>query len=924
MSAISPTFPYSAVSSSVSSNESSSEEEDDYSKLLTTVIKSSNKYSKILQQRKLEEEGLSSLDEDGDEEGGQEEGDMEDDFHRYEKSANKGEIGVISPGTAKHEKKISLSSSSLVSEDDDVNDDNIDHINKIKSTATNVDLSKYDLFRLRYLSTNKHNKFNFAEEYNQLLSVKDKKKKKKRKKKRKHDGDDKSSANGDKVVNKKTIFNIGGNKYFYHQCFSRNALSSLQQIRMENKNEEHAESIQNSLVHDFIMKPRLAKQWMENCNKNYKSISHEKSSINKNPHGFSKLQSIIFPSLNNYHDLFLSTRFQEISFPHEITSVLSLHLLNHIIKSRAVITKNNNKIKLAGIASKQRRDEQLIKYAVSQDKNTAGNDDPNLAERQRKKRRYERKIKREQAKEEKFSSIIHMDPEKMPTKLLESDEDHGDNTVFDKNINRPARGGNGMKPNSKSEALGNLRDQGFTRPKVLILLPVRASAKKYVDTILKYLPSTITNVKNKQKFDAEFGIRPENDILDEQGRRKSEYTRDGRRKPEEWIEMFAKNNDDFFRLGMSINRKSCTLYSDFYESDIILASPLGLRLLTGANGQLDDTKHVDSDFLSSIEILILDQACGMLMQNWKHVQDILSLTNVIPSGLPGSNNGDKKNRIDFSRVLPYYLDGMAKYLRQTIVVSSHTDVRFNAIFSKHCRNISGISKLTVEHYGEMNDVVTASKHVFKRIEVDKKTLSNASHEKHFDYFKRKLYPRLKRICQGLDADEEEYLTTQKNTGTLLFIPSYFDYLRIKQLFLKDKLDPGLLCEYTEANKITRERSYFFHGKSRILLYSERFHYYNRYRIRGIKHLIFYAPPLNPNLYNEMCDLVVSSGNSSVSTHGLNTSRDDTDDRPQISTLFTKFDNFQIERIVGTKRYKSLIKGSDDGQDTYVFAFRDSE
>ena len=183
MSAISPTFPYSAVSSSVSSNESSSEEEDDYSKLLTTVIKSSNKYSKILQQRKLEEEGLSSLDEDGDEEGIQEEGDMEDDFHRYEKSANKGEIGVISPGTAKHEKKISLSSSSLVSEDDDVNDDNIDHINKIKSTATNVDLSKYDLFRLRYLSTNKHNKFNFAEEYNQLLSVKDKKKKKKKKKK---------------------------------------------------------------------------------------------------------------------------------------------------------------------------------------------------------------------------------------------------------------------------------------------------------------------------------------------------------------------------------------------------------------------------------------------------------------------------------------------------------------------------------------------------------------------------------------------------------------------------------------------------------------------------------------------------------------------------------------------------------------------
>ena len=75
---------------------------------------------------------------------------------------------------------------------------------------------------------------------------------------------------------------------------------------------------------------------------------------------------------------------------------------------------------------------------------------------------------------------------------------------------------------------------------------MRASVENYVNLILKYLPSTITNIKNRQKFDAEFGVIPENDILDDQGRRKSEYTRDGRRRPEEWIEMFAKNNDDFF------------------------------------------------------------------------------------------------------------------------------------------------------------------------------------------------------------------------------------------------------------------------------------------------------------------------------------------------------------------------------------------
>ena len=582
----------------------------------------------------------------------------------------------------------------------------------------------------------------------------------------------------------------------------------------------------------------------------------------------------------------------------EISSVLTLHLLNHVLKSRDIIVKNNNKIKLAGIASKQRRDEQMIKHAVLEDtKPSDAKYDDYESERKRKKRRLERKSQREKAKQEKFEAVRNADPEQMPTKLIESDDDGIASTV-----------GNGndlhSKGTSRSETLGNLRDQGFARPKVLILVPVRASVENYVNLILKYLPSTITNIKNRQKFDAEFGVIPENDILDDQGRRKSEYTRDGRRRPEEWIEMFAKNNDDFFRLGISINRKSCILYSDFYESDIILASPLGLRLLTGADGQVDDTKHVDSDFLSSIEVLILDQACGMLMQNWKHVQDVLAFTNAIPVGTGSS--GDK-GKTDFSRILPYFLDGMSKYLRQTIVVSSHMDVRLNALFSKSCRNISGISRLTSTYDGEMNDVVTASKHIFKRIDIDRTDLPNVSHDKRFEYFKKALYPRLRRICQGLDADEEEYLATQKNTGTLLFIPSYFDYLRIKQLFVKDKLDPGLLCEYTEPSQITRERSYFFHGKSRIMLYTERLHYYNRFRIRGIKHLIFYGPPVNPGVYCEMCDLVVSDGS----------------ERPQISTLFTKFDKFHIERLVGSKRHKSLIKGGDDGQDTYVFEFQDN-
>lgn len=48
---------------------------------------------------------------------------------------------------------------------------------------------------------------------------------------------------------------------------------------------------------------------------------------------------------------------------------------------------------------------------------------------------------------------------------------------------------------------------------------------------------------------------------------------------------------------------------------------------------------------------------------------------------------------------------------------------------------------------------------------------------------------------------------------------------------------------------------FFHGDAQFLLYTERYHFFNRIRIKGIRHLIFYQPPNFPHFYYELCNLM---------------------------------------------------------------------
>jgi len=424
-------------------------------------------------------------------------------------------------------------------------------------------------------------------------------------------------------------------------------------------------------------------------------------------------------------------------------------------------------------------------------------------------------------------------------------------------------------------------DQGFTRPRVLILCPMRNIAFDLVEMIGElWTLSGAGMIDGMKRFVTEFGPpRDEDgDLVDETGPDPS--------KPADFNRTFRDNIDDCFRIGIKFTRKSMKLFSDFYSSDIIIASPLGLRLVIdgqnekvpkGArNAKAKRARKADADFLASINICLLDSPDIMMMQNWDHLEYVLGNVNAMPV---------EAHDCDFSRVQTAYLDRFARKIRQTLCISKFAFPELNALLSKPILVDTCLGKWSLGSTSSTTAAKKASQFIDSNFHLFKPKSLEMQPDERLAYFTKMVLPSYAR---------EDHIC--------IFISSYFEFCQLKQWFTESDLRFACLSEYDEGGAITGARAKFFNGHAKFLLITERFHFYRRIHIRGVKHLLWYSLPEHAEYFNE-CASWVGDIYPRSKDEGEQEKWAPKTDSP---VLYCPFDVMKVERIVGSSKIDRLF------------------
>ena len=420
--------------------------------------------------------------------------------------------------------------------------------------------------------------------------------------------------------------------------------------------------------------------------------------------------------------------------------------------------------------------------------------------------------------------------------------------------------------NSDNKDNINIKDQGFTSPKVLILVPYKIHAKIIMEQLVKLFSNdNWKGITNKKKFMDEY----------------SEFD----------------SMDDCFRLGIQISffENKMKLYTPFDESDIIIASPLGLKLAKPSDNDKSFKNSKVYDFLSSIEIFLMDFSEVFIYQNLEHLNEILSFLNKQPK-----NN---QNIVDINRIKENYANNLGEFLRQNIIISQFKCIDVDAAINNICKNINGkillegpyenqinlIKNEFAEKYNMLNSSNYEIRYEFKILRDFK---GEEDFQEKFNYFTKNLWQNL-------------YESFEKHT--IIFVSSTFDYMILKSFFKKKSKSVCFISEDTDKRDWQRNRIFFEQGKYKFLLYDERAHVYKKINLKFAKNIFFYSLPEDPKIFNEMIHLIDPVNyNQNLEKYNYESKQNEIQKYGSVIALVTPIEKYNLEKILGEDS-KKIIK-----------------
>ncbi|RNF15002.1 U3 small nucleolar RNA-associated protein 25 [Trypanosoma conorhini] len=407
----------------------------------------------------------------------------------------------------------------------------------------------------------------------------------------------------------------------------------------------------------------------------------------------------------------------------------------------------------------------------------------------------------------------------------------------------------------EDEEAYEFRDRGFGRTRIIILLPMRNIAHRYMTTLVKLLRASPGECGKLAMFNEDFTELAE----------AADPT--FKRRPRDYQRQFAGNIDDAFCVGVRLEPSRVRVYTHPLNSDVILCSPLGLRRRLERSGDVLVS-------LASIEVCLLDEAHVLLMQNWQHVEEVLRLLNKRPKDTTHGLS-------DLRRVYAWALAGQSGRHRQTIMCTDLTNATLLATFRRGVNNSGRVLLQRREEAGVLAQVMVPVRQHFLRFDAgaDPKTCDDAR----FDFFTREVYAT--KISPLVERD----------VRTIVFVPSYFDFVRLRNYLIREHRDSfAAICEYTSLPRQRKALGQFTDLERPLLLVTERFYFFKRYFVKLAEVMVFYSPPLFPAFYVSLVGRLVAASPNAFAL-----------------TLFCRFDTHELHRLVGTRRTRQLLEREAD-------------